>query len=321
MARTAAPLASYAVLRTHDIEHARTGVAASLAPHRLTVFGTGFALVHNAAQLPRVSLHYIDYGGEVEVITDGLDFQLTQIPLAGASAVSTGHRTLHASSRTAVVTEAGEATRMHYSAGNPRLMVRIETGLLNERRAAASGAGLVVPQSPGATLDVSSGRGRSWRDLLGVVITDLDRGSGLLDTPLTAATLELAIVDALLAGLSVEGGSAGGIRMPHERQIRRAAQLIEEHCDEPLGTPEIAEAVGMSARELQAGFRAVLQTTPMAHLRQARLMRVHQDLRDGRATSVTDAALRWGVTHLGRLSGDFRAAFGETPSETLRRAR
>ena len=57
----------------------------------------------------------------------------------------------------------------------------------------------------------------------------------------------------------------------------------------------------------------------MAYVRLARLKRVRQALSDGSAQSVTEAALRWGVTHLGRLSGDYRVAFGETPSETLQR--
>jgi transcriptional regulator GlxA family with amidase domain len=102
--------------------------------------------------------------------------------------------------------------------------------------------------------------------------------------------------------------------------VRRAARLIEDHCAEPLGTPDIAESVGVSTRALQAGFRARLGTTPMAYLRRARLARVHDMLMDGSAHSVAEAAHRWGVTHLGRLSGDYRAAFGESPSETLARS-
>jgi transcriptional regulator GlxA family with amidase domain len=59
----------------------------------------------------------------------------------------------------------------------------------------------------------------------------------------------------------------------------------------------------------------------MASVRQARLRRVRELLTDGSAASVTDAALRCGVTHLGRFSLDYRAAFGESPSETLQRSR
>ena len=38
------------------------------------------------------------------------------------------------------------------------------------------------------------------------------------------------------------------------------------------------------------------------------------------AETVTDAAMRFGFRELGRFAVDYRAAFGESPSETLRRA-
>jgi len=39
------------------------------------------------------------------------------------------------------------------------------------------------------------------------------------------------------------------------------------------------------------------------------------------ATSVTNEAARWGFLHFGRFAQEYRALFGELPSETLRRSR
>ena len=44
-------------------------------------------------------------------------------------------------------------------------------------------------------------------------------------------------------------------------------------------------------------------------------------LRCGDGTSVTDVATRFGFSHFGRFSQQYRHRFGETPSSTLRRAR
>lgn len=320
MTRSAPPLSSHGVLRTSSIDVARASVSADLAPHRLTPIGgaEGFRALHNVIDLDGLSLHYIDYASEVEIAVDGLGFALVQIPLGGHCTVLSGRAAVAAHPGTAVVAPPGQALRMRYSKGNPRLMVRVGHRVLAERVAVARAAGLDVPVGIGE-LDLTRGAGRTWRAMVDLVVADVERPDGLVAAPSAAAALRTALVDGLLAGHCAPPPQAPAT--PHERVVLRAVRLIEDHCAEPLGTPDIAEAVNLSVRALQAGFRAHLGTTPMAHLRRVRLERVRADLTQGRADIVTQAALRWGVTHLGRLSGDYRAAFGETPSQTLARSR
>ncbi|GAB2469459.1 AraC family transcriptional regulator [Xylanimonas ulmi] len=294
-----------------------------MAPHRLTALRDpgAFQAQHNAAGLDQVSLHYIDYGTEVEVTAEHLGFCLVQLPLAGLTVVQTGVRAVKATARSAVVTAPGETVRMRYSAGNPRLMVRIATPLLHERLAVAAACGTALPRWSASVFDTGSGAGRTWRSLVSLVVSDLDRDDGLSRSPVTTRALQLAVVDGLIASLAEAGRTAPAGAMASGRIIRRAARLIEDHCAEPLRTPDIAETVGVSVRTLQEGFRTHLGTTPMAHMRHARLQRVRECLIDGSAQSVAQAAHRWGVGHLGRFSADYRAAFGESPSETLGRSR
>ncbi|WP_162616512.1 AraC family transcriptional regulator [Xylanimonas allomyrinae] len=316
----ATPLGSHGVLHTSDIDAARESIAASLAPHSLWVRrgGDGFMALHNAATLERISLHYIDYHAEVEVATERLDFCLVQIPLNGLTTVQAGASLVSVGPRSAAVTSPGEAVRMRYSAGNPRLLVQVATDLLRERIALAAESGVVVPRWSGRSFDLRSGVGRTWRSLVGLVVADLERDDGMNGSPLTARSLQLALIDGLVAALASPHAPGTDVSAS-EQLVRRAARLIEDHCAEPLRTLDIAEAVGVSIRTLQAGFRTHLRTTPMAHLRRARLHRVRESLVDGSATSVAEAAHRWGVSHLGRLSGDYRAEFGESPSETIQR--
>ncbi|TXD00248.1 AraC family transcriptional regulator [Streptomyces sp. ISID311] len=104
------------------------------------------------------------------------------------------------------------------------------------------------------------------------------------------------------------------------RMIQRAISLIEEHTAEPLTVEDIAEAVGLGVRALQAGFRRHVDATPMGYLREIRLCRVQAELAeaDPGSATVTDIAMRWGFVHPGRFAVHYRQRFGESPSTTLR---
>ena len=81
-------------------------------------------------------------------------------------------------------------------------------------------------------------------------------------------------------------------------------------------------ASGASARALYEGFRRFRATTPMAMLRTVRLEHVRAELQSAKPNEkITDIAYKWGIAHLGRFAAEYRARFGEMPSETLRRKR
>ena len=320
-----ARLAGFNELRTADLDEARESVARSLRPHRLRLArGThAFDLIHNVVSFDQIAFHYIDYGGEVEVEVDALDFLLVQIPLDGHSTIRSRDEELVATPALAAVTPATGALRMRYSVGNPRLMVRIDRRLLAARLGSILGAAPTRPVEFELGLDLSSRTGQSWRAIVDFVIADLERGGLIGISPVVARTFELAVVDALLAAQrhSYTDRFADSGLQASPRMVRQAAALIDDHCAEALTTADVAEYVGVSVRSLQLGFRHSLGTTPTAYLRRARLRGVREYLASGSAASVTEAALRWGVPHLGRFAGDYRRVYGETPSQTLRRSR
>ena len=81
-------------------------------------------------------------------------------------------------------------------------------------------------------------------------------------------------------------------------------------------------ALGVSRRWLQLSFNAVLQMSPLAYLRAARMGCARRMLTSGAAgVQVKNAVEAFGFWHLSRFSRDYRHLFGELPSETLRRAR
>jgi transcriptional regulator GlxA family with amidase domain len=92
--------------------------------------------------------------------------------------------------------------------------------------------------------------------------------------------------------------------------------------DEPLTVAEVARAAGVGVRALELAFRRRRGDTPRGALAAFRLERARERLLAAPPdASVTDAALDSGFAHLGRFAGAYRARFGESPSDTLRRGR
>jgi len=320
------PLASHRGLQTDDLDEAREWVGRSLRPHRLRLVGDSQSVhvVHNVAEVGTTAFHFIDYGADVDVTVEPLDFFLVQIPVSGRALIRGGDQEIVATPLMAAVTTATDALSMRYLAPNPRLMVKIDRQALEARLACMLGISPRTPIRFDLGMDLSSNAGRSWRSMVDLVFDDLDRGGAISGSPLASKSLETALIDGLLAAQHhsyterlLEPGFATS-----PRALQKAATLIEEHCAEPLTSADIAEAVGVSVRSLQEGFQHHLGTTPMAHLRGARLRRVHEALSSGDAAlNVTDVAMSWGVTHMGRFAQEYRQMFGESPSQTLRRAR
>lgn len=85
---------------------------------------------------------------------------------------------------------------------------------------------------------------------------------------------------------------------------------------------DVCAALGVTQRSLLRAIRAVHGTTPSYRLRMLRLIKARDALllARTRTETVTDVAIRLGFVQLGRFAADYRGAFGESPSETLRRA-
>ncbi|MCZ7853825.1 AraC family transcriptional regulator [Agrobacterium salinitolerans] len=104
------------------------------------------------------------------------------------------------------------------------------------------------------------------------------------------------------------------------RHVHRAVDFMHENIDQPISMSMIAEAAGVSVRTLENGFRAFRETTPAAYLRSIRLKAAREDLLDPfNNQSVKGICLKWGFFHFGRFALAYRAAYGESPSETRKR--
>ena len=213
---------------------------------------------------------------------------------------------------------------MRSEAGAMRLSIALTRDSMAQHLAALLGT---VPNAPlefAAPLNLREGHGRSLARFVRIAIAELERPDTILREPMTARSFREFVTTALL------------LHQPHNyserlrrlerpaapRDVKRAIDYIEANLGAAIGLPEIVAASAVPGRTLIQHFRDFKGTSPMRYLREARFERVREALnRAEPEESIAEIAARWGFSHMGRFSADYRRRFGEPPSATLRRAR
>ncbi|NEV02492.1 AraC family transcriptional regulator [Bradyrhizobium uaiense] len=107
----------------------------------------------------------------------------------------------------------------------------------------------------------------------------------------------------------------------HDAIIARFEEFLEANADRPLYLIEICAAIGVAERTLRASCEEHLGMGPIRFLALRRMHLVHRALLSAVPSTSTVAriATDHGFWELGRFAVAYRAAFGESPSETLKR--
>ncbi|MEU3986726.1 AraC family transcriptional regulator [Streptomyces sp. NPDC026672] len=102
--------------------------------------------------------------------------------------------------------------------------------------------------------------------------------------------------------------------------VRAALAAIDEAPLRFTTVGDIAQAVGLSVRALEAGFKRHVGASPMAYLNRVRMARAHEALEgaDRELTTATAVAQHWGFSHYGRFASQYRKRYGRSPADTLR---
>jgi AraC-like DNA-binding protein len=126
------------------------------------------------------------------------------------------------------------------------------------------------------------------------------------------------MVRCLAEGADVKA-TTGGRR--HDAIISRFEDFLSENPDRPLYLTEICAGIGVAERTLRAACEEHLGMGPIRFLtlRRMHLSRRALQRADPSKSTVTRIVTDHGFWELGRFSVAYRALFGESPSETLRR--
>jgi AraC-like DNA-binding protein len=104
-------------------------------------------------------------------------------------------------------------------------------------------------------------------------------------------------------------------------RIADVEDWIDSRLAEPITIDRLCEVAGVGERRLQKAFESRRGVSPMRFVTERRLAEAHRRLLRDTRNDVTHIALGLGFRHMGRFALEYRAAFGESPSQTRRRAR
>ncbi|ANG61862.1 hypothetical protein A8C75_04770 [Marinobacterium aestuarii] len=308
---------------SQDLDETRDRVGAVFKPHRLQALGKTKAIDSRLHHVPiqRVSLNRLRYGADVQIEPECLEqFFLIQMPLQGEGEVQCDGERVDLDHRRGAILNPAQALVMRYSQGCDQLMLRIEREALEQACSRIIGRPLPRPLAFENTLDWQ--QDASWMNMLLYLVRLQKESPEGLQEPLIAQQLEQLIISTLLCVQPSNYSDAlrQNDRRLAPRHVKRVEEHMAEHASEPMAPAQLAELAGVSLRTLYAGFREFRNQSPMEYLRQIRLQNVRHDLlHHSQAKTVTELAMGWGFTHMGRFSRDYRLLYGESPSETKRR--
>lgn len=271
------------------------------------------------ASMGNLGLSMISYGDYVTVANpEGIDGYHFHMVIEGSCSIEISEQQLDLRAGCATVVSSGVPSSVSYSPNCTKIIVDIPRQLLHA--CAIDGAGSVPAAGIFFTPEpIDVGNDQVAFKLLELLMLEADRCSRThrFWRPLqqTFASNLLDIFPTNLFTTTPE--------LVDDNFLSRVDRFIEDHIREDINTARLAKEYGISERTLCNRFHQHAGVSPSRYLKNRRLHHMHmllsQQVRG--AVNVTDLAFDLGFNHLGRFAADYRAAFGELPSDTLRRHR
>ena len=313
------------VLRATAPDAAEAAVEEVYLANRLEPLDPGPLSMHLAAlRLGATTVGRLGYGRRLRLKTDEAHHIHVNTPIVGAALSRMGRSAPIATTSTtaAAVFPAGVPADIEWSSDAVQLCVMVPTATLKTELEELVGHRVKRPVRLPPLLSLTTPEGRVWRGLVHLISRELGSGGARLARPSAGPQLERTLLDVLLLGQAHSQIHDVDSPSPPATPpvIGRAVDLLHERPGEPWSSTTLARAVHVSLRSLQGGFQTHVGKPPMTYLRELRLRGIHAELTMAMPpTRVETVAYRWGMQHLGRFAAAYRQAFGELPSQTLKR--
>lgn len=308
---------------SRDLCEVRDMIASTYCPHSLQLSRRGEALDAwlNHQKLEKVGIGAMGYGADVEI--EGIEDEemlLLMLPLSGSAEIGTKMQTIDSHSDLATVVDSAELRQMRWSADCVQRVVQISNSVVEHHAMMLMGRPLSQKLRFSSEMRINPGVSNCWQYaiLLAMELGQSSKNSSRAVIDNLETLFILKLLESQPSNYLDQMKPQPCKIAPHH--VRRVEQFILANAERSLSLENLVDIGGVSARALFDGFRKFRGTSPMAYLKAVRLERARQDLIQASPdATVTAIACRWGFYQFGRFAAQYRAMFGELPSETIRK--
>ncbi|MFC3608612.1 AraC family transcriptional regulator [Stutzerimonas tarimensis] len=310
----------------HDLTGAHSWMQNICGPHRLKVSAPSHIHFRHMGRVLRSStLGYIEYGTDVTVgIEDAnyLNSYSLSLPLQGEQEHRRKGELVYSDQDNGVIVSPHESQELAMTGECRKLQVAISRRAMRSTLESMLHRSADQPLHFETRMDAVNGPSGAWWRMVKHFLMEMQHTGELFSQPMLSTDMETLLIKGLILAqpnnYSAELNRTCQVRLPH--YLIRAQEFIHAHAREELHLEDIEIAAGISRFKLFEGFKRHFGMAPMAYLKKYRLTAVRQEiLEDRSARNISEIAMGWGFTHLGRFSTEYRKLFDETPSTTLQR--
>ncbi|MFD1007177.1 AraC family transcriptional regulator [Oceanisphaera ostreae] len=259
------------------------------------------------------------YGAEVEVHPKPFtDFVLIQTPLHGSASIQCDGAALEVKPGQLLILAPSYNVRLTWHSGCEQLIVKVPRSLLQ-----STWETLISEDSCTEEVSIPSLfhlEGRQGTRGLRLISELLDQLTNENEAPPQwRHHLEVSLATFILT----HKPSTDIIPSPSlgDRKLKLLAKRVDTVMRNRLTThttlSKLSSECGASVRNLNNICRKLYDKSPMEHMRNLRLEAARKSLLNSQSLSVTEVALTYRFTHLGRFSNYYYERFGELPRQTL----
>ena len=305
---------------SNDKENICHEVSQVFKGHRLETIHSQLSAEMHHVQCERLAIGRLEYSERVSIDPGCLeDFYLFHLPLSGHVNIRYGHRQFISTINQASLISPHEAFSMIWEANSPQLTLKITNNDMLSFLHSYAGElpEKLINFTPNISLD--NGTGDYFCQLIYFYINMLNNDDSVVNARYLKKQCESMLIGLMLNQQhTLMNTPAYESHLGTPGYVKKSREFIHAHLTEELTIELIAAQSGVSVRTLHNGFQHYLGISPMKYVKSQRLEGAYQDIKMANTHGITEVALKWGFSHLGRFAQEFKKRYGFLPSEAFK---